>query len=135
MYYKRIYAPCQYRMEHLCYNISEGENMTILDRIKQKCSENNKSISSLENESILGHGTIRRWNDKMPSVDKVQIVADMLNVSIDWLVTGKEPEELSPEERNLVNLYRAADERGKRAIIRTAEAENLEQESLDSKIG
>ncbi len=109
--------------------------MTILDRIKQKCSENNKSISSLENESILGHGTIRRWNDKMPSVDKVQIVADMLNVSIDWLVTGKEPEELSPEERNLVNLYRAADERGKRAIIRTAEAENLEQESLDSKIG
>ena len=109
--------------------------MTILDRIKQKCSENNKSISSLENESILGHGTIRRWNDKMPSVDKVQIVADMLNVSIDWLVTGKEPEELSPEERNLVNLYRAADERGKRAIIRTAEAENLEQKSSDSKIG
>ncbi len=109
--------------------------MTILDRIKQKCSENNKSISSLENESILGHGTIRRWNDKMPSVDKVQIVADMLDVSIDWLVTGKEPDELTPEERNLVNLYRAADERGKRAIIRTAEAENLEQESLDSRIG
>lgn len=109
--------------------------MTILDRIKQKCSENNKSISSLENESTLGHGTIRRWNDKIPSVDKVQIVANMLNVSIDWLVTGKEPEELTPEERNLVNLYRTADERGKRVIIRNAKAENTEQESLDSKIG
>lgn len=109
--------------------------MTILDRIKQKCSENNKSISSLENESILGHGTIRRWDEKMPSVDKVQIVADMLNVSIDWLVTGKEPDELTLEERKLIDLYRSADDRGKRTIFRTAEAETLEQESSNSKIG
>lgn len=109
--------------------------MTILDRIKQKCNENNRSISSLENESTLGHGTIRRWDSKTPSVDKVQIVADMLHVSIDWLVTGKEANELLPDEKRLVDLYRSTDDRGKRAIIRTAEAENMEQESSDSKIG
>lgn len=71
----------------------------------------------------------------MPSVDKVQIVADMLSVSIDWLVTGKEPDELTLEERKLIDLYRSADDRGKRTIFRTAEAETLEQESSNSKIG
>jgi hypothetical protein len=116
--------------------------MTILDRIKQKCSENNKSISSLENESILGHGTIRRWNDKIPSIDKVQIVADMLNVSIDWLVTGKENRGLEPTEQNLINLYRKTNDIGKPLIIKQAESiqqalprEEQKQKLSDSKIG
>lgn len=109
--------------------------MNIVERIKLKCNEKNKSINSLENESTLGHGTIRRWNEKMPSIDKVQIVADMLQVSIDWLITGKEADQLSPDEKRLVELYRNADNRGKRAILRTAESESMEQESSDSKIG
>ena len=71
----------------------------------------------------------------MPSIDKVQIVADMLQVSIDWLITGKEPDQLSPDEKKLVELYRNADSRGKRTILRTAESESMELESSDSKIG
>lgn len=113
----------------------KGDIMNIVERIKLKCNEKNKSISSLENESTLGHGTIRRWNEKMPSIDKVQIVADMLQVSIDWLITGKEPDQLSPEEKKLIELYRNADSRGKRAILRTAESENMELESSNSMIG
>lgn len=109
--------------------------MELIERIESICKQKGYSIMRLEKESGLSNGQIRKWRTQKPSYDKVASVANSLNVTIDWLITGKAPEELTPEERQLVNLYRAADERGKRTIIRTAEAENIEQESSTSKIG
>ena len=109
--------------------------MGIVDRIKGKFAENGKSISAIEKECGLGHGTIRRWNENSPAVDKAKIVADFLQVSLEWLVTGKEPGNLTPEEQKLVDLYRTADARGKRSIMRSAEAESAELESSASQIG
>lgn len=109
--------------------------MSLVERIKLKCKENHTSMNALEGELGFGNGTLRRWDERTPGADRLLILANRLNTSVDWLLTGKAPEELTPEERQLVNLYRAADERGKRAIIRTAEAENMEQESSTSKIG
>ena len=107
----------------------------MVERIKGLCKNNKISIKALEKELGIGNGSIAKWTKSKPSVENILKISQKFDVSLDWLVTGKEPEELTQEERNLVNLYRAAEERGKRAIIRTAEAENLEQESLDSKIG
>lgn len=109
--------------------------MNIVERIQSLCTQNKTTIKALERELNIANGSIRRWNESKPSVEKVLLISQKFNISIDWLVTGKEAEELTTEERQLVNLYRAADERGKRAIIRTAEAENMEQESSNSKIG
>ena len=92
-------------------------------------------MDEIEKELGIGNGSIAKWTKSKPSVENILKISQKFDVSLDWLVTGKEPEELTQEERNLVNLYRVADERGKRAIIRTAEAETLEQKSSDSKIG
>ena len=108
--------------------------MGIVERIKEKCAEKSTNINVLEKECELGHGTIRRWTNNSPSVDKLEKVANILRVSLDWLITGKESETLTPDEERLVELYRKADERGKRRILRDAEDEAMEQQSSTSKL-
>ena len=80
-------------------------------------------MTAIENECGLGHGVIGRWNSNSPSIDKVEIIANFLSVSIENLITGKEPGNLIFEEQQRVNLYRQADDRGKRSIFRTAQDE------------
>ena len=64
--------------------------MTLLDRIKLKAEEFGYSIKKLEELAGLPNGSIRRWNQSSPAVDKVQKIAYVLNTSLDYLVLGKE---------------------------------------------
>lgn len=109
--------------------------MAIVDRIKQKCKEMNTSMNALEKELKLGNGTIRLWDIKDPGSSKVILVANRLGCSLDWMLTGKEASDLTPEEQKLVDLYRIADDRGKRSIMRSAEAESAELQSSASQTG
>ena len=109
--------------------------MEIVERIKDLCIAENITIKELERIIQLSNGSIRHWNEKTPSVERVLLVADHFNVSLDWLVTGKESGNLTPEEQLLVDHYRRADDRGKRSIMRTAESESTELESSTSKLG
>lgn len=109
--------------------------MEIVERIKDLCIAENITIKELERIIQISNGSIRHWNEKTPSVERVLLVADHFNVSLDWLVTGKESGNLTPEEQLLVDHYRRADDRGKRSIMRTAESESTELESSTSKLG
>ena len=105
-------------------------------RLEQLMKDAKVTNTEITRQLNLNKNAIGNYkNGQIPNAAIIIDISNFLGISIDYLLTGKEPEELTPEERNLVNLYRLADERGKRAIIRTAEAENLEQESSDSKIG
>lgn len=64
--------------------------MTLVDRIKNLAKENNTNIKNLEASSGLGNGTIRRWNDSPPSADKLLKIANTLNTTMDYLMTGTE---------------------------------------------
>lgn len=109
--------------------------MGIVERIKAKCKEKGTSMNALEKKLGFGNGNIRRWETQVPGSDKVLAVANTLEVSIDWLLTGKEAADLTPEEQRLVDYYRKADDRGKRSILRAAEAESMELGSSSSRIG
>lgn len=109
--------------------------MEIVERIKDLCIAENITIKELERIIQISNGSIRHWNEKTPSVERVLLVAEHFNVSLDWLVTGKESRNLTPEEQLLVDHYRRADDRGKRSIMRTAESESAELESSASKLG
>lgn len=69
--------------------------MSILDRIKIMLDEKEMSISELERLSDIARGNIGKWDRVIPSADKLQRVANTLGTSIDYLLTGKEPEENS----------------------------------------
>lgn len=109
--------------------------MEIVERIKSLCITENITIKELERIIQISNGSIRHWNEKTPSVERVLLVADYFKVSLDWLVTGKESGKLIPEEQQLIDYYRKADDRGKRSILRTAESESAELESSASKLG
>lgn len=66
-----------------------GEFMTLLDRIKDLAQKNNTNIKSIEVAANLGNGTIRRWNSSPPSADKLLKVANLLNTTMDYLMTGR----------------------------------------------
>jgi len=112
-----------------------GEKMEIVERIKNLCNTENITIKELERIIQISNGSIRHWNEKTPSVERVLLVADHFNVSLDWLVTGKESGNLTSEEQLLVDHYRRADDRGRRNIMKIAENESAELESSASKFG
>lgn len=109
--------------------------MGMVERIKDLCASKNTTIKALERQINISNGSIRHWDDKPPAVERVLLVANTFNVSLDWLVTGKEAAELTPDEQQLIDLYRHADARGKRSILKHAEAECTELESSTSMIG
>ncbi|OQV47765.1 helix-turn-helix domain-containing protein [Bacillus velezensis] len=60
--------------------------MTIVERIKKLAKDKKISLAELERTTKLSNGTIRRWDEKTPGIDKVQKVADFFNVSVDYLL-------------------------------------------------
>lgn len=113
--------------------------MQIVERIKARCKEKGTSMNALEKELGFGNGNIRRWDERIPGADRVLLLANKLEVSVDWLLTGKEAAELSPEEQKLVNYYRNTNSTGRLATMGTAKMNSelmpQEQQSSTSKIG
>ena len=69
--------------------------MNILDRIKDLLEQKDMTVAELERMSDIARGTIGKWNKAIPSADKLQRVSKILGTSMDYLLTGKEPEENS----------------------------------------
>lgn len=115
--------------------------MDIVERIKKLCKDKKTSMNALEKELGFGNGSIRMWDKKIPGSDKVILVAQRLDVSLDYLLTGKESSELNPDEQKLIEYYRSSDDRSKRMILAMAAAgadqehEQVKITSSDSKIG
>lgn len=118
--------------------------MSIVERIKEKCKEQKTSMNALEKLLGFGNGSIRLWDKKIPGSDKVILVAKQLNVSIDWLLTGKEFSDLTLEEKRLVELYRNTNDIGQPLTMKHAEDiqqalprsdQPQEQKSSNSQIG
>ena len=59
--------------------------MSIYDRVKQLCDERKISIRKLSSDCGFSHGTVAKWRDHQPSIDKIQKVAEYFDVSVDWL--------------------------------------------------
>ena len=62
----------------------------MVDRINELAKQKGVSISTIEKTLGLGNGIIGKWRKQSPSCDKLKLVADYLNVSIDYLITGKD---------------------------------------------
>jgi len=73
--------------------------MDLYERIKLAAKEKNTSINSLEKELGFARSSISKFKVNTPSADKVMMIANSLDVSLDYLITGKEKEfEMFSEE-------------------------------------
>jgi len=61
----------------------------LLQNIKEKCKEENLTLSELERKAGIPERSIYRWDELSPSFDKVVKVAAALNCSVEELVGVK----------------------------------------------
>lgn len=73
---------------------------SLVDRIETKIKEKGLNFKRVERECGLGNGTIKRWAEQSPRLDKLVTVAEYLQVSLDYLVFGSETK-TSPNGDNI----------------------------------
>ena len=88
--------------------------MQIVERVKYAASQRGYTIAALEQKLGFGNHTIYKWNKNSPSVEKVLAVANFLDISLTWLVTGEyeSPDKSHPS----VQKYMALSETDKEKI-------------------
>lgn len=61
----------------------------LVENIKNKCKEAGTTLAALERLVEFGNGTIARWDDQIPSVNRVKIIADYFGCTVDDLLKGE----------------------------------------------
>jgi Predicted transcriptional regulators len=60
--------------------------MTIFERTKELAKKRGLSLQETAKSAGIGINSIYSWKDKKPSVDRIKAVADVLGVSVDYLL-------------------------------------------------
>ena len=96
----------------------------MVDRICELAHEKGISISALEKTLGLGNGIIGKWRKQSPSCDKLKSVADYLNTTIDYLLTGKKNSSaanLTSDEHELLQYFKKLSDKSKGIVLGRAE--------------
>ena len=64
--------------------------MLLTERIKSLADPLHMTLASIERDVGIGRGTIRKWDTNCPAADKLLKVANLLNTTMDFLMTGKD---------------------------------------------
>lgn len=83
--------------------------MTTIERIKKISKERGWSLQKVAKKAGIGVNSIYRWNTKTPSTASLQAVADVLGVSVDYLL-GKDDKPSTSNEP--VDLDKVLSEEG-----------------------
>jgi transcriptional regulator with XRE-family HTH domain len=102
----------------------EIKGCDIVARIDSKLKERKQSRKHIINAAGLKSvQSVTDWSKgSIPAADKILYIADYLDVSIRWLLTGKEEKGLDKNEAELIRLYRILDAPCKAAVIGSARA-------------
>lgn len=60
--------------------------MELVSTIKRQCAEKGTNINKIEKVAGFPRGSIYKWDDHTPSIDKVNRVAVILGVTVDELI-------------------------------------------------
>ncbi|KRN77232.1 helix-turn-helix domain-containing protein [Weissella minor] len=91
--------------------------MTIVERIKEVSKNKNLNLKSTAIKAGLSENAIYKWNTQKPNADALKAVADVLGVSVDYLLGNTDEmhptktnnkEELKPEDIVVLNKIRTA---------------------------
>lgn len=84
----------------------------LVNRIEDTIRAKGLTFNRVEHDCGLGNGTIKRWSDQSPRLDKLVIVSEYLNVSLDYLVFGTLQSENTPNGEEHLDLGRYKTESG-----------------------
>lgn len=94
--------------------------MDIVQNINQCIENTTYTLTELERLCGFPKSSMRKWSENIPSISKVAKVAEILNVSLDYLYYGKEkdsPSELTEEEQECIDKFNRLTDIDKGKII------------------
>lgn len=111
--------------------------MDLYKNIKEAAKLKGYSINRLEKELNFSRSYISKFKTITPSAEKIQKIADFLNVSVDYLMTGTDTAEtqrpsqsnpdMTEDEKQLLKQYSSLNESDK-ALIRAMVQSLFEKE-------
>ena len=79
----------------------------IYERIKELCEKNGISVNALEKEMSIARGSLCKIDKHKPSSERIQTIANRLNSTERYIMTGEEPEfsvEMAQKDLALSNM-------------------------------
>lgn len=88
------------------------------ERLQQLCKKKGTSVSKMLKELGLSTGSTGNWKKgQFPKGDVLIKIADYLDTSIDYIVSGKFKSNLKEDELYLIKIYQKTPERAKYKVI------------------
>ena len=95
----------------------------MVDRLLQLIKQKGLSVSAVEKKLGFGNGAIKRFATNSPSIDKIIALSDFLNVSVEYILFGKEQQsDMSEDTNKLLSYYKVLNDMEKGIILGKAEA-------------
>ncbi|MEQ4550781.1 helix-turn-helix transcriptional regulator [Weissella sp. GP1] len=86
--------------------------MKPLDRVKELAKKRGWSLQKVAMEAGIGINSIYRWSSKTPSTNSLQAVADVLGVSVDYLLGNTDEMHSNKKDDMPVDLEEVLDKLG-----------------------
>lgn len=90
-----------------------------IDRLNEALMKKNISGNALCKKLGIPNANYTNWKKQTPKGETIKLIADVLEVSTDWLLEREGAPE--PDEMHLLENYRICDDAGKETIISIAE--------------
>lgn len=108
--------------------------MTIYERIESLRKSKGLSQGKLEKQLGFSNGSISKWKNSTPKVERLQKLADFFGVSVEYLMTGKEE---NKKENSVIDIKDELERMRDLLKNRTRhpiyyDGEKLDDESLDA---
>ncbi|WP_416353897.1 helix-turn-helix domain-containing protein [Agrilactobacillus fermenti] len=100
--------------------------MSVLSRIKDLVNQKGITIAELERKLDFGQGSIRKWDKQSPSSERLQKVADYFDVSTDYLLGRKSPDN-QDDRINVDDII----ENNRRLFYKSSELSEQDQEFIN----
>ncbi len=97
----------------------DTNGFVIVERIDKLLKERNQNRNVLAPAVGIRPQTISGWSTRgtIPAADTALNIANYFGVSVEWLLTGREREGLTEEERRLLDEWRQLDERDREDVL------------------
>lgn len=112
--------------------------MQFIDRLEMKLKERNSSKLELAETLKIRRPTLSEWKrtGAIPNAEVAIRIADYLNVSVEWLITGSDKSGYSDEEHELILKLRSLSDTNRNVVFTFVNALcQQEQENRSSKLG
>lgn len=90
--------------------------MTLFERTKEMSKKRGLALTDVSVKAGLGSRAVYKWKENDPSTDRVQAVADVLGVSVDYLLGNTDDPMPKRAKHEPVDLYEVDDSERDRLV-------------------